>query len=88
MALKYNGVSFSVANIQNGSYTAWVYNRIIRRPGTPATTVGTLIKNFADTLRTRIKTVDAAQGQGILINDTNTFRVIRYTDGGQVINNF
>lgn len=87
VALKYNGVPFSVANVRNGSYTAWVYNRIIRRNGTPATTNGTLIKNFADALRTRIKSTDAAQGQGILIND-GLFRVVRYTDGGQVINNF
>ena len=85
VALKYNGVPYSAANIKNGSYTAWVYNRIIRRPGSPAdpSSAASTVRDFANALRDQIHNTDAVAGGGILID--STFRVARYTDGGEVI---
>ncbi|MDB6007304.1 MAG: hypothetical protein JWR15_4291 [Prosthecobacter sp.] len=83
VALSYNGVPYTAANVKNGTYTAWVYNRIIRRPGSPASAnSGTsIVRNFANALRDRILTVDGAQGGGILVGD---LRIERYTDGGLI----
>ncbi len=77
------GATVNTANVQNGRYTPWVYNRQIRRPGTPSLAVGTTTRLFADALKNQITTVDAVVGGGLL-NDTN-FKVKRSTDGGLVI---
>ncbi|MBB5033760.1 hypothetical protein [Prosthecobacter vanneervenii] len=88
VALRYNGVPYSAANVKNGSYTAWVYNRIIRRPGSAAdpSSAASTVRDFANALRDQILNVDATNGGGILID--STFRVARYTDGGLVIPTF
>ncbi len=94
VALSYNGVALhnangSVAsdNVRNGRYTAWLYNRTLKRSG-PNPFTGTApeqaTKNtFYNTLRDQIQTVDAVQGGGLL-NDAN-FKVQRFTDGGLVV---
>ena len=88
IALKYNGVPYSAANVKNGSYTAWVYNRIIRRPGSPAdpSSAASTVRDFANALRDQILNTDAIAGGGILID--SSFRVDRYTDGGAVFTIF
>ena len=88
IALKYNGVPYSAANIRNGFYTAWVYNRIIRRPGSPAdpSSAASTVRDFANALRDQILNTDAVAGGGILID--SSFRVDRYTDGGAVFTTF
>lgn len=79
VALRYNGVELTDANVQNGLYTAWLYNRLLRPQGgiTDAT-----ISSFADALRDQIKNVDAV-ASGLF--DNATFRVKRSTDGGLVV---
>lgn len=79
VALSYNGVPLTNANVQNGKYTAWLYNRILRPQGG---VVGTLQATFAEALRVQIKNVDAPSGGGIF--DDGNFKVKRTTDGGFV----
>jgi hypothetical protein len=85
--LKYNGVDYSTANIQNGLYTAWIYNRLLKRQGVGAnaftgTTAEKNLKNdFFNALYNQILNTDATNGGGILLN---TLRVERTTDGGSV----
>ena len=55
VVLRYNGVPYSNANIQQGSYTVWGYENIYYR-STPAAGV----KAFADGLATRLYNNDAA----------------------------
>lgn len=88
VALKFNGVSYTAANIRNGSYTAWLYNRIIRRPGSAAdpNSAQSTVRDFANALRDQIFNTDATNGGGILVD--GNFRVARYTDGGLVIPTF
>ena len=93
VALSYNGVPYSATNIANGSYTAWVYNRIIRRPGSPAdpsTTPSNVVQLFANALRDNILGGAATQGGGLRIDSgaTPVIRVSRSTDGGGVITTF
>jgi len=86
--LKYNGVAYSTANIQNGLYTPWIYNRLLRRVGSGAAAfTGTpdeknLKAAFYTALRDQIKNTDALVGGGIQL-DSN-FKVGRSTDGGAV----
>ncbi len=104
--LKYNGVAYdedddgsNLVNVQNGRYTAWIYNRVLRRAGTVtgAATAFTgytgggsataLLKGtFYTQLRDKIINVDATRGGGVKI-DAN-FKVERGTDGGAVVPNF
>lgn len=86
VALSYNGVplhnpdgSVNNANVQNGRYTAWLYNRILK-PQSGLT--GTKL-TFANALRDQIKNVDAPSGGGLF--DDATFKVRRFTDGGLVV---
>lgn len=79
IALSYNGVALTNANVQNGKYTAWLYNRIIK-PQSGLT--GTKL-TFANALRDRIKNFDAPSGGGLF--DDATFKVRRTTDGGLVV---
>jgi len=79
VALKYNGVDLTNANVQNGRYTAWLYNRILK----PQSGLAGVKLQFANALRDQIKNVDAPSGGG-LFNDS-TFKVQRFTDGGLVI---
>ena len=85
--LKYNGVDYSTANIQNGFYTPWIYNRILRRTGeglTPfsgTTEEKTVKAAFYEALRNQILNVDATNGGGIKLD---TLEVGRSTDGGLV----
>lgn len=80
IALSFNGVPLTSANVQSGKYTAWVYNRILKSSSFNATPGFTL--TFANALRDRIKNVDAPSGGG-LFDDPN-FKVKRSTDGGLV----
>jgi len=85
--LKYNGVDYSTANIQNGLYTAWIYNRLLKRQGVgPAAFTGTtaeknLKNDFFNALNNQILNFDASNGGGIFLN---TLKVERSTDGGSV----
>ncbi|BCU79484.1 hypothetical protein [Luteolibacter sp. LG18] len=79
VALKYNGVDLTSSNVQNGRYTAWLYNRILK----PQSGLTGLKLTFANALRDQIKNVDAPSGGG-LFNDS-TFKVQRFTDGGLVV---
>lgn len=79
VALSYNGVALTDANVRNGKYTAWLYNRILK----PQSGLTGIKLTFADALRDRIKNFDAPSGGG-LIDDT-TFKVRRTTDGGLVV---
>ncbi|GEP44324.1 hypothetical protein [Brevifollis gellanilyticus] len=78
VSLRYNGVELTDANVRNGTYTAWLYNRILK-PQTGLT--GTKL-TFANALRDRIRDFDAPSGGG-LFNDAS-FLVRRFTDGGIV----
>ena len=78
VALKYNGVDLTNANVQNGRYTAWLYNRILK----PQSGLAGLKLTFANALRDQIKNIDAPSGGG-LFNDAS-FKVERFTDGGIV----
>jgi len=71
--LKWNGVPYSVSNIQNGLYTFWTYEHLFYRQVTPA-----FQKEFADRLANQIKTVDASVA-GIFL-DAN-FKVSRQGEG-------
>jgi hypothetical protein len=79
--LSWNGVAydFDNANVKSGRYTAWVYNRILRRTS-PALTGSALALYTA--LKAEISTVTATQGGG-LIDDTNV-KVKKTVDGGLV----
>lgn len=94
VALSYNGVKLhndfngptatvNTAALQGGQYTAWVYNRLIRKPGSPSTSTANTVGKLADALKTQITTVDAVQGGGLLNNAA--FKVKRSTDGGLVV---
>lgn len=94
VALSYNGVklhndfngpsaTINTAAVQGGQYTAWLYNRLIRRPGSPSTSTATTVGKLAEALKTQISTVDAVVGGGLLNN--SAFRVKRSTDGGLVV---
>lgn len=78
VALSYNGVPLTNANVQNGRYTAWLYNRILK----PQSGLTGLKLTFANALRDQIKTVDAPAGGGLF--DDTSFKVFRSTDGGLV----
>lgn len=82
--LKYNGVDYTQANLKNGSYSAWLYNRIIKRGGELED--GSLKATFFAELRDQILNYDAVAGGGILL-DSNV-RVGRDTDGGNVYPTF
>ncbi|GAT31455.1 hypothetical protein TSACC_13 [Terrimicrobium sacchariphilum] len=78
--LKWNGVDYSESNLKNGTYTAWLYNRIIKRTGELED--GSLKAQFFASLRDQILQTDATQGGGLKIDEN--VRVERYTDGGNV----
>lgn len=97
--LKYNGVAQTVDNIRNGTYTQWIYNRIIRRTGTitgsftaftgyadGGTAPASLKAAFYTELLNQILSTDATQGGGIKID--SSFLVERDTDGGNVFPTF
>ncbi|MDB6073663.1 MAG: hypothetical protein JWO89_1303 [Verrucomicrobiaceae bacterium] len=79
VALSFNGVANTTANVKNGSYTAWVYNRILK----PQSGLSGNKLTFANALRDQIKDVDAPSGGG-LFDDATVF-VRRLTDGGAVV---
>lgn len=78
VALSYNGVPLTTANVKNGTYTAWLYNRILK----PQSLTSGPVFTFANSLRDQIRNVDAPSGGGII--DDSTVRVKRVTDGGPV----
>jgi hypothetical protein len=79
VALRYNGVELTDENVRNGTYTAWLYNRILK----PASGLPTFKQQFADALRDRIRDFDAPSGGGLFNNAS--FLVKRFTDGGLVV---
>lgn len=80
VALSYNGVALTNDNVNNGKYTAWLYNRILKPQS--GLTGSKLV--FANALRDRIKNFDAPTGGGLFDNPA-TFKVRRTTDGGLVV---
>ncbi len=78
IALKYNGVELTDANVRSGKYTAWLYNRILK----PQSGLTGLKLTFANALRDQIRNVDAPFGGGLF--DDASFKVFRSTDGGLV----
>ncbi len=82
VALKWNGVELTNDNVRSGRYTAWLYNRLIRRQA-PDTILTGLKQTFAFALRDQIKTVDAPAGGGLF--DDTTFKVRRTAEGGLVV---
>lgn len=78
VALNYNGVALTDANVRNGKYTAWLYNRILK----PLSGLTGTKLTFANALRDRVKNFDAPSGGGLF--DDATFKVQRSTDGGLV----
>ncbi len=77
-------MDYTQANLKNGSYSAWLYNRIIKRGGELED--GSLKATFFAELRDQILNYDAVAGGGILL-DSNV-RVGRDTDGGNVYPTF
>ncbi len=78
VALTYNGVALTEANVKNGTYTAWLYNRILK----PQSLTAGPVYEFANALRDRIANFDAPSGGGII--DDATVRILRTSDGGPV----
>jgi hypothetical protein len=80
--LKWNGVDydFAGANVKSGKYTAWVYNRIIKRQS-PA--LAGDVNTLYNQLLTEISTVTATTGGAGLIDDA-TVKVKKTVDGGLV----
>ena len=66
--------------VRNGQYTAWVYNRILKRSDDVGVTDAT-ISAFHDDLRDVITSTTATQNGGILVS---TLNVERFADGGLV----
>jgi len=93
VALKYNGIENTVANVQSGRYTLWVYNRVVvPQPtsggGTYSGVTDKVVTEpagfraaFVEALANKIKTVVASQ-QGIALD--STLKVHRLADGGTV----
>jgi hypothetical protein len=79
VSLRFNGVALTNDNVKNGTYTAWLYNRILK----PQSGLSGVKLTFADALRDQIKTVDAPSGGGLF--DDNSVFVKRSTDGGDVV---
>jgi hypothetical protein len=79
--LSWNGAALTNANVQNGRYTAWIYNRILKSSSFNSTPG--LKLTFANALRDQIANVDATSGGGLFNN--SSFKVQRYTDGGLVV---
>lgn len=78
VSLNYNGVANTEANVKNGSYTLWLYNRILKpQVGLEGTQL-----QFANALRDQIKNTDAPSGGGLF--DDETVQVVRKSDGGFV----
>lgn len=79
----WNGVSYDYAsggtNLKNGLYTAWLYNRLIKRNPDG---LGTQAAALYSSLKTQISTVTATQGGGLL-DDANV-KVKKTVDGGLV----
>jgi hypothetical protein len=82
VALKFNGVALTNANVQNGTYTAWVYNRILKPQDGAANALSGTKLTFANALRDQIRNTDAATSG--LKDDASVF-VKRSTDGGDVV---
>lgn len=84
--LRFNGVENTPENVKNGSYTLWLYNRVVipesgvaARAGDPSPSFRA---NFVQALINRIK-IDVGSQQGIRLDDTN-LKVFRTEDGGTV----
>ena len=79
--LSWNGVSydFANANVKSGKYTAWVYNRLLKR--NPDGLGATALALF-NSLATEISTNTATQGGGLI--DDSSVKVKKSVDGGLV----
>ncbi|WP_367870907.1 hypothetical protein [Luteolibacter sp. Populi] len=88
VALKFNGVENTAANVKSGRYTLWLYNRIITPldgvadKEDPGETEG-FRQNFVNSLRDQIK-LEVSTQQGISLTDPD-LKVFRTEDGGPVI---
>jgi hypothetical protein len=87
VALKYNGIENTEANVKSGKYTVWLYNRILTPLAGVAGKTGdpspTFRADFVTALTNRIK-IDVASQQGIALSDP-ALKVHRNEDGGPVI---
>jgi hypothetical protein len=72
--LKWNGVTYSTAAVQEGQYTAWLYTRVVTDPDLSGDA-----KDFADSLTANIISTAGATSQGILIG---SLKVRRSVEGG------
>ncbi|MEK7949609.1 hypothetical protein [Luteolibacter soli] len=92
VALKFNGIDNTVANVQSGRYTLWVYNRIVvPQPLDGQGTFSGVVDvsgdpagfraAFVEALANKIKTVVASQ-QGVALD--SSLKVYRLADGGTV----
>lgn len=80
--LKWNGVPYTVDNIRQGLYTAWVYTRVIRDPDLPK---NSLVYNFSQAVANQVRNVTIASvGGGIKLD---TVVVGREAEGGLVAPN-
>ncbi|MEI6490923.1 MAG: hypothetical protein WCO94_00120 [Verrucomicrobiota bacterium] len=82
VVLSWNGVSYDFAagnNLKNGQYTAWLYNRLLKRipDGLDATTSA-----FYTSLKSQISTSTATSGGGL--KDDTSVKVKKTVDGGLV----
>ena len=77
--LSFNGVRYSAANVQNGTYTAWIYNHLVDRGDLTGTTA-----TFATALANNISTVTATALNAGIFNDSNV-KVKRAGEGSAVI---
>jgi hypothetical protein len=76
--LTYNGVPYTVTNVQEGKYTFWSYEHLMYRP-----TLSGTQKTVADQLAQQILTADATAA-GLLIS---SMHVSRSVEGGVVTHN-
>jgi hypothetical protein len=82
VALSYNGVPLTNANVKNGLYTAWLYNRFLRPKDENWTSTPTA-KSFSFALRDYIRDSVAGTVPGGLFHD-ETFKVSRAADGALI----
>jgi len=78
VALKYNGVPFSVDNVKNGSYTFWSKYQMIYKTAPPVGAIKTLFDSLQATL---IALPTAGNGSSIKLTE---MAVDRQADGGDV----
>jgi len=86
LALSYNGVSYSVSNVENGTYTLWAYEHMYYTA--PTGTTKTVLDGIADKVFNTDADIDtngahaSAVAAGILFNNMNVGRA--FVEGGNI----